>query len=143
MKSTYEVLANGGVVIRKGGHEHENYFCALIHRPRYQDWSLPKGKQDHAEEPLVCALREVLEETGYRCDPLQEILSTSFKDDRGRSKLVRYWLMLAIEGQFTPNEEVDSIAWLPFHLATNVLTYDRDRQVLDSAQTALTQLRLD
>lgn len=143
MESTYQIYANGGVVIRKGGHEQENYFCALVHRPRYDDWSLPKGKQDPAEEPLDCALREVLEETGYICDPLQEIHSTSYKDDHGRSKLVRYWLMMAGEGNFTPNEEVDSIAWMPFHLAKNALTYNWDREVLDSAQIAIDQIRLD
>ncbi len=143
MESTYQIYANGGVVIRKGGHEEDKYFCALVHRPRYDDWSLPKGKQDPAEEPLDCALREVLEETGYSCNPLLEIQSTSYKDDHGRSKLVRYWLMMAKEGEFTPNEEVDSIAWMPFHLAKDAMTYDWDREVIESAEIALDQIRLD
>ncbi len=143
MESTYQIYANGGVVIRKGGHEQENYFCALVHRPRYDDWSLPKGKQDREEEPLDCALREVFEETGYSCKPLKEIRSTSYQDGQGRSKLVRYWLMIAEEGEFVPNEEVDSIAWMPFHLAKDAMTYDWDREVIASAEIALGQLQLD
>ena len=143
MKSNHEILANGGVVIRKGGHEEQDYFCALVHRPRYDDWSFPKGKQDEDEEPLDGALREVLEETGYKCRPLQEISSTAYEDASGKSKLVRYWLMLASDGEFTPNDEVDSIAWVPFHLAKNALSYERDHEVLESAQVALEQLQLD
>lgn len=143
MKSGQEILANGGVVVRKGGHEKEEYFCALVHRPRYDDWSFPKGKQDDGEDPLECALREVLEETGYKCRPAKEIHSTVYQDGSGRSKLVRYWLMLVSEGEFMPNDEVDSLAWMPFHLATNALTYNRDHEVLESAQNALSEFQLD
>ena len=143
MISSQEILANGGVVVRKGDHEKEEYFYSLVHRPRYDDWSFPKGKQDDGEDPLECALREVLEETGYKCRPVQEIRSTIYRDSSGRSKRVRYWLMLVAEGEFTPNEEVDSLAWIPFHLATNALKYDRDREVLESAQNALSELQLD
>ena len=99
--------------------------------------------QDEGEEPLDGALREVLEETGYKCRPLKEISSTAYEDSSGRPKLVRYWLMLASEGEFAPNDEVDSIAWVPFHLAKNALSYERDHDVLESAQVALDQLQLD
>ncbi|TAN29842.1 MAG: NUDIX hydrolase [Actinomycetota bacterium] len=140
MKTGYEVTANGGVLIQKGGHEKTEFFCALIHRPRYNDWSLPKGKQEEGEDPLACALRETLEETGYVCTPIREILSSSYTDNHGRSKLVRFWLMEVASGKFIANEEVDSLAWLPFHLAKNTLTYEKDRQVLESAETVVHQL---
>ncbi len=143
MISNQKILANGGVVVRKGGHEEEEYFYALVHRPRYDDWSFPKGKQDDGEDPIQCALREVWEETGYKCRPMQEVRSTIYQDSSGRSKLVRYWLMLVAEGEFKPNEEVDSLAWRPYHLAVNALTYNRDRDVLESAQGALSKLQLD
>lgn len=140
MNSTPEVLANGGVMVRKGGHEANDYFCALIHRPKYNDWSLPKGKQETGEEPLQCAIREIQEETGYSCKAVREILSTAYTDDQGRSKLVRYWLMIPESGEFVANDEVDSVVWLPFHLASNALTYERDREVLQSALKALEAL---
>ncbi|NNN19871.1 MAG: NUDIX hydrolase [Acidimicrobiaceae bacterium] len=139
MKSRYEVLAGGGVLIQKGGHEKDQIFYGLVHRPRYNDWSFPKGKQENGEDPLACALREVQEETGYRCTPVMELMPTSYTDNRGRSKLVRYWLMTVEKGQFIPNDEVDSVAWLPYHLAINALTYSRDREILESAQFAVGQ----
>ncbi len=143
MEPNHEILANGGVVVRQGGSDRENYLCAVVHRPRYDDWSFPKGKLDHGEEPLEGALREVLEETGYRCRPLKEILSTRYTEPSGRSKIVRYWLMVAAGGEFAPNEEVDAMAWVPFNIAKNVLSYDRDQQVLDSAREALDALDIN
>lgn len=142
MKSKYEVLAGGGVLIQKGGHEKDQFFYALIHRPRYNDWSFPKGKQENDEDTLTCSLREVQEETGYKCTTVVELISTSYTDNRGRSKLVRYWLMTVKEGRFIPNDEVDSVAWLPYHLAINTLSYSRDREILESAQFAIGQNQL-
>jgi len=142
METDYQIMASGGVLIRKGGHEKNEFFYALIHRPRYNDWSLPKGKQESGEDALACALRETLEETGYTCTPVDEIGSSSYKDNRGRSKLVRFWLMRVTEGKFVPNEEADSLAWLPFDLATKTLTYEKDREVLESAKALVGQLNL-
>ena len=131
-----EIHASGGVIVRYGGHDQDQPFCALIHRPTYDDWSFPKGKLESGEQPLECALREVYEETGYRCRAGQELASTHYLDHLGHSKIVRYWLLEVTEGSFSPNQEVDAIAWLPFHLAEGTLTYHLDREVLSSALQA-------
>lgn len=136
MTNKSEIHASGGVIVRLGGHEKDQPFYALVHRPRYGDWSFPKGKLESGENHLECALREVYEETGYRCSAGQELASTKYLDHLGRNKIVRYWLLEITEGNFSPNEEVDAIAWLPFHLAEGTLTYRHDREVLSSAQEA-------
>src|SRR6201991_3028826 len=100
-----EVKAAGGVVVLDGR-------IAVVHRPRYDDWSLPKGKLDEGESYEQAALREVWEETGLRCELRDELSSTSYHDRKGRSKLVRYWQMEVLEGEFASNEEVDELRWL-------------------------------
>lgn len=137
MTDSYEVYANGGVIFKKGGRDLNEIFYALIHRPRYDDWSIPKGKQEPGEKPLDCALREIAEETGYISVPVSELKSVSYTDNQGRSKLVRYWLVEPRSGQFSANQEVDALAWLPFPIAVNTLTYEFDRGVLDSARSIL------
>ena len=84
----------------------------LVHRPKYDDWSLPKGKCAADEDDLACALREVEEETGLRCAPGPELASTSYLDSRGRLKTVRYWAMEPRTGSFEPHREVDETRWL-------------------------------
>jgi 8-oxo-dGTP diphosphatase len=118
-----EVFAAGGVVIRNGK-------VAVVHRPKYDDWSLPKGKLDPGEGFEEAALREVEEETGLRCRVGRELPSTEYRDAKGREKLVRYWEMVPVEGEFTPNKEVDELRWLEPHGAGPLLSYDRDREVL-------------
>jgi 8-oxo-dGTP diphosphatase len=118
-----EVKAAGGVVLRDGR-------IAVVHRPRYDDWSLPKGKLDAGESYEEAALREVWEETGLRCSLGEELSSTSYHDRKGRSKLVRYWLMEVLEGAFEPNEEVDELRWLTPGEATPLLTYPRDVELV-------------
>jgi len=120
-----EVRAEGGVV-RRGGE------VLVVHRPRYDDWTLPKGKLDPGETDEQAALREVEEETGLRCRLGQELPSVSYDDRRGRSKQVRYWEMEPESGEFTPNDEVDEVRWLPPEEARALMTYDRDREVLDA-----------
>jgi 8-oxo-dGTP diphosphatase len=121
------VRAAGGVVYRlkKGDPEF-----LLVRRPRYKDWTLPKGKLDPGEGPQEAALREVREETGLHCVTQAEVGSIGYELGSGRRKAVRYWLMAAEDGEFAPNSEVDKIKWLPAPQATARLSYRKDRAVL-------------
>ena len=118
-----EVKAAGGVVRRDGR-------IAVVHRPRYDDWSLPKGKLDPGESWEEAALREVREETGFECTLGRELSPTSYHDRKGRSKLVRYWLMDVVGGEFTPNDETDELRWLTPAEAAPLLTYPRDKELV-------------
>jgi 8-oxo-dGTP diphosphatase len=102
-----------------------------VHRPKYDDWSLPKGKCHEGEDDLACALREVEEETGLRCKPGPELPSTSYRDSRGRPKTVRYWTMEPQSGTFAPHREIDEVRWIGLHEAARLLSYGRDHAVLD------------
>ncbi len=119
-----EVHAAGGVVVDRHGR------LLVVHRPRYDDWSFPKGKLDPGETLEDCALREVLEETGCECrlgDPLTAI---RYVDHKGRAKEVHYWLMAPDSTDFVPNDEVDEVRWLLPADVIPLLSYDRDREVL-------------
>lgn len=104
----------------------------LVHRPKYDDWTFPKGKLEPGESLVDCALREVEEETGLRCTLGREILGTVYVDRHGRTKTVHYWVMWVESGEFTPNREVDELCWLPPDRAARRLTYPRDVEVLQS-----------
>lgn len=121
---TGEVEAAGGLVVDDDGR------VALVHRPKYDDWTLPKGKLDRGESFEDAALREVEEETGLRCELGRELGSTRYRDSRGRPKLARYWEMRPLEGRFEPNDEVDELRWLEPDAAAELLTYERDRELL-------------
>jgi 8-oxo-dGTP diphosphatase len=120
------VEAAGGLVVRDGR-------VLLVHRPRYDDWSLPKGKLDAGETFEQAAVREVEEEAGLRCELTQELPEVRYTDHRGRPKVVRYWLMRAPddEAAFEPNDEVDEIAWLAPDDAATRLSYDHDRELVE------------
>jgi 8-oxo-dGTP diphosphatase len=118
-----EIQAAGGVLVRDGR-------VAVVHRPRYDDWTLPKGKLDPGEESEQAALREVWEETGFRARLGGELPSTSYTDRKDRPKRVRYWLMEPESGEFAPNDEVDELRWLTPTEARELLTYDRDSELL-------------
>ena len=104
----------------------------VVHRPRYDDWSLPKGKCERGESDAACALREVREETGLTCVPGAELPSTHYRDNKGREKIVRYWAMEPVSGAFSPNAEIDEIRWLPVGEAMDILSHDHDRPVVEA-----------
>ena len=118
------VRAAGGLVVRDGK-------VLLVHRPKYDDWSFPKGKCDDGESDEACALREVDEETGLRCELLEEVGQTSYRDSKGRPKAVRYWRMRAVEGEFAPDDEVDEIRWVTLKEAAELLSWPRDLALLE------------
>jgi 8-oxo-dGTP diphosphatase len=102
----------------------------VVHRPKYDDWTLPKGKALPGESDEACALREVREETGLVCELGSELPSASYRDAAGRPKLARYWLMRPVAGELRPLNEVDDARWLPLAAALDLLSYERDRAVL-------------
>jgi 8-oxo-dGTP diphosphatase len=118
-----EVLAAGGLVLRDGR-------VAVVHRPRYDDWSLPKGKLDEGEDFEQAALREVEEEIGLKCRLGRPLGETTYRDRKERIKLVRYFEMRPESGEFTPNDEVDEVRWLPLGEAGGLLTYEFDRALI-------------
>ena len=124
---TETVEAAGGVVLRA---DDDGMKICVVHRPRYDDWTLPKGKLDPDETFEEAALREVEEETGFRCELGPELPSTHYTDGKGRPKIVRYWLMEVVGGEFVPNDEVDEVRWMTAHEAVDALTYERDRELV-------------
>ena len=123
MRVSDRIDAAGGVVVRDGR-------VLLVHRPRYDDWTFPKGKLDPGESFEEAAVREVEEETGLRCSLGDELPSTRYHVG-GRPKLVRYWLMTPVsEAAFEANDETDDLRWLTPDAARGFLTYARDRELL-------------
>jgi 8-oxo-dGTP diphosphatase len=122
-----EVRAGGGVVVRDGPEGTE---VAVVHRPRYDDWSLPKGKLEDGETFEQGARREVEEETGFRCELGDELSPVRYHDRKGRPKVVRYWLMSVSGGGFEPNDEVDELLWLAPAEARSKLDYEHDRRLV-------------
>jgi 8-oxo-dGTP diphosphatase len=130
------VRAAGCVLWRRSPYGDGGVEICLVHRPKYDDWSFPKGKLKRGEDELSAARREVLEETGYRCIPGRR-LPTARYIANGRPKQVVYWAAEAITGAFAASDEVDSIVWLPPAAARNRLTQPRDRTLLDALLEAL------
>jgi 8-oxo-dGTP pyrophosphatase MutT (NUDIX family)/phosphohistidine phosphatase SixA len=121
------IRAAGGVVWRgrRGGVD-----VALVHRPRYDDWSLPKGKLDAGESELAAAVREVGEEIGSRVAVSRRITTIAY-DVAGTRKSVAYWVMHHLDGRFEPNHEVDAVEWMSPTAARARMTYDIERRVVD------------
>jgi 8-oxo-dGTP pyrophosphatase MutT (NUDIX family) len=122
------VLAAGAVLWRPNGDASAPE-VAIIHRPRYNDWSLPKGKVDPCETEPVAAVREIREETGYSSHLGRRLAAVSYPVEQGIKK-VRYWAARRGDGEFTPNAEVDELKWLPVAEAMKQLEYPHDRKVL-------------
>lgn len=136
-----EVEAAGCVVWRERSDSVE---FLVAHRPRYDDWSFPKGKLDDGETFQEAALRELDEETGARGSLGAELPSTSYVDHKGRSKIVRYWLVEAEDphteaADFQPNDEVDQIVWSDPGAAAEMLSYEHDAQLLAEAVALLSK----
>jgi phosphohistidine phosphatase SixA/ADP-ribose pyrophosphatase YjhB (NUDIX family) len=100
----------------------------LVHRPKYDDWSIPKGKLEPGEPAVLGAIREIWEETGHHAVPGRPLGETRYVKD-GQPKRVRYWSMRAAGGGFGPTEEVDQLMWLPPREAQRFLSPDRDRGI--------------
>lgn len=123
-----EVRAAGGLIWRRGaGGAME---VLVVHRPRYDDWSFPKGKCDPGETFEQTAEREVAEETGLVVAFGPELAEARYRDHKRRSKLVRYWAMTVVGGTFVPNDEVDEARWVELAEAAEVLTYPHDVALL-------------
>lgn len=130
------VRAAGGVVWRRASGTGE-VEVVLVHRPAYDDWTFPKGKNEAGEEDEYAALREVHEETGLRCRLGPELASVAYLV-RNREKRVRYWAMtVESEAPRAPDDEVDATRWLAVGEAEVLLTYEHDRTVLRSLLTVL------
>jgi 8-oxo-dGTP diphosphatase len=120
-----EIRAAGGVVVRDGK-------IAVVHRPRYDDWSLPKGKLESGESWEQAAVREVEEESGLRCR-LEEELEHNRYEVNGRPKLVRWWRMSVLEDLgLVPNDEVDELRWVTPAEGQELLQYEHDSRLVGS-----------
>jgi 8-oxo-dGTP diphosphatase len=125
------IRAAGGIVVRTTTEGPE---VLVVHRPRYDDWSFPKGKQDEGETDEETALREVYEETAVRATLGPALGEVRYRDQRGRPKVVRYWIMEPIDDHFPPrraDDEVDLVRWCRPADAARLLTYAHDRALLD------------
>jgi 8-oxo-dGTP diphosphatase len=129
------VHAAGCVLWRRSPH-HGEIEIALVHRPKYGDWSHPKGKLKRGEEPALAAVREVREETGMEPE-IGAVLPTVRYLANGRPKQVSYWAAEALRGRFTPSREVDRLVWLTPAAARDRLTHPRDRALVDALLAAL------
>ena len=128
-----EVRAAGGLVVRERDGARE---IAVVHRPKYDDWSLPKGKLKPDEDWAQGALREVEEETGCECDLLGELAVTHYTDGKGRPKEVHWFRMRPRGGEFAASDEVDELRWLDPEAAVALLDYEPDRRLVRSLQAA-------
>ena len=133
-----QVRAAGAVLVRRWHRFPQHRVqVALIHRPRYDDWTFPKGKRDGNETDSETALREVEEETGLRGQLGRDLGEVRYRDSRGRDKVVRYWIMEPDDPNAptnVPNREVDELRWCGVDEAVKLLTYEHDRELLERAR---------
>jgi|tagenome__1003787_1003787.scaffolds.fasta_scaffold20963033_3 8-oxo-dGTP diphosphatase len=130
-----EILAAGGVVWRR--RDDGRAEIAVIYRPKYDDWTLPKGKLDPGETFEEAALREVHEETGLRCRLGRRLEDTHYRDRHNRPKLVQWWEMEAGDGEFVPNNEVSELEWLSPQDARARMSYERDKELVAAVEESV------
>ena len=124
------VRAAGGVVTRPGADGEPELL--LVHRPKYDDWTLPKGKAEPGETDEETALREVEEETGLDCELGEEVGVSEYEDASGRPKRVRYFAMKpGREQEAGPHNEIDAVRWVPLTRARDALSYGRDVEIVE------------
>ena len=123
------IRAAGGLITRTGLGDRVEVAC--IYRESRGDWTFPKGKLDEGETFEEAALREVLEETGMKCEVIRFIGTTNYTHRKGKAKIVAYYLMAADEVEFIPNDEVDELVWLAIEEVRGHLTWDRDKELFD------------
>lgn len=125
------VQAAGGVVTRRAADG--TLQVLVVHRPRYDDWSLPKGKLEPGETHQAAACREVVEETGVVCELGEELPTSEYFDRKGRPKVVRYWRMTATGTQpWHANQEIDKRVWIAAAEAATLLSYEGDRRLVEA-----------
>jgi 8-oxo-(d)GTP phosphatase len=129
-----DVVAAGAVVVRgtNGGE------VLLVHRPKYDDWAWPKGKQDPGEHVTATAVREVLEETGVEIRLGRPLAGQRYAVSGGRTKVVHYWTGRVMGDHdvsgYAANAEIDQVAWVGFDKARGMLTYADDVALLDQVE---------
>ena len=128
--SDLRLVSAAGAVLHRGSGDRTE--CAVVHRPRYDDWSLPKGKVDPGESLPVTAVREIVEETGFTATLGRRLGTTGYPLKANTRKEVTYWSAVAGEGDFRPNDEVDELRWLSVGDARDLVSYGLDRKVLDA-----------
>lgn len=117
------IRAAGGIVVRDGS-------ILIVHRPKYGDWSLPKGKCKPGESDEACALREIEEETGLRCEIERPLGESRYRALAG-PKVVRWFLMRPLAGEFAPHAEIDGVAWVPVSDVPDRVTFDVGVELLE------------
>jgi 8-oxo-dGTP pyrophosphatase MutT (NUDIX family) len=110
------IRAAGGIIVRDGD-------VLIVHRPNYGDWSLPKGKCRARESDEDCAVREIEEETGLRCEIERRLGETRYQALAG-PKVVQWFLMRPLAGEFAPDDEIDEVAWVPIADVPDRVTFD-------------------
>ncbi len=130
--TTPTVVAAGALLERDAS---EGRTVLVVHRPRYDDWSFPKGKLDPGETIEECARREVLEETGLVAELGERLSDIEYVDRKGRPKIVHWWRATVVSGTFEPNDEVDEVRWLTPNEARALLSYPRDADLLGPDDT--------
>lgn len=135
------VRAAGGAILRRG--PDGGLEVALVHRPHREDWTFPKGKVEPGETLEECARREVAEETGFTCRLGPFIGHTEYRHRSDRPKVVAYWTMTIERGAFAPGREVDELRWVTLEGARDLLTWDRDVELLGALDAAARELVVD